>query len=218
MATTFLNLDLPTISVTLGPTWATQVNAAFETIDSHDHTSGKGVQVPTAGININANLDFNEFAAENVRLLSFEARTSSPAGSTFARSTSVYNGDLYYTNSSGVAIQLTTGGSIVSTPASVQSFETQAVASDLITSPASTFVYLIVDTSAARNITLPLASAVSAGRVYIVKDSSGNSNTNNITITAAGSDTVDGSATQTLNSNYGSWMVVTDGSTSWYIS
>ena len=120
MATTFMSLDLPTVSVTLGPAWATQVNAAIETIDSHDHTSGKGTRVPTAGININANLDFNEFAAQNMQHASFEQRTTSPSGSSFAGSISIFNDDLYYTNTSGIPVQITDGGSLVTTPGSVQ--------------------------------------------------------------------------------------------------
>ena len=83
-STTFMNLSLPTVSVTLGPTWATQVNTAFETIDSHDHSSGKGTKVPSAGLNINANVDFNENAIQNLQFASYEQRTSSPSGSTFA--------------------------------------------------------------------------------------------------------------------------------------
>lgn len=218
MATTFMNLTLPTVTVTLGPTWASELNAAIESIDSHDHTSGKGVKIPTAGININADLDFNENAALNLEFASFEQRTSSPSGSTFAAATSVYNGDLYYTNASGVAVQITDGATIVSSPGNAQIFEPQGVTSDLIISSSDTFVYLIVDTSASRNITLPAASALSPGRIYIVKDSTGQSNTNNITVAAAGADTIDGSASQVLDSNYGSWTIVTDGVDSWYIS
>lgn len=218
MATPFLNLELPTVSVTLGPQWATEVNAAFEVIDSHDHSSGKGVKVPTAGLNINADLDFNESAALNLKLASFEQRTSSPSGSTFAGAVSVFNGDLYYTNTSGVAVQVTSGGSIVSSPGNAQVFETQNVSTDLIIAPGDSFVYLIVDTTATRSITLPLANSVTAGRIYIVKDSDGQSNTNNITVNVAGSDTIDGETSQVLNSDYGSWTIVTDGSDKWYIS
>jgi hypothetical protein len=218
MATTFMNLDLPTVTVTLGPAWATALNAAIEVVDSHDHTSGKGTRVPTAGININADLDFNEFAVQNQRYSSFEQRTSSPSGSEFAASTSVYNGDFYYTNTSGVAVQVTSGGSLVSSPGNAQIFETQAVSSNLTISPGDTFVYLIVDTTVARSITLPLANGVTAGRIYIIKDSDGQANTNNITVNISGSDTIDGASSQVLDSNFGSSMIVTDGVDSWYIS
>lgn len=216
--TTFLNLTLPVPTVQLGPLWATQINEAMEVIDSHDHTSGKGVRVPTAGLNINADLDFNEFGALNLKQVSFDNRTVSPTGSSFARSVSVFSGDLYYTNDSGVAIQLTAGGGIVSSPGNAQIFETQEISSNITISPADTFVYLIVDTSANREITLPSASAVTAGRIYIVKDASGLSNTNPITVLTAGSDTLDGDASQELDTNFGSWTIVNDGTDSWYIS
>ena len=218
MATTFLNLELPTVTVTLGPTWATQVNAAFEVIDSHDHSSGKGVKVPTAGLNINADLDFNEQAALSLKLVNFEDQLAAPSGTTFASSMSTFSGDLYYTNDSGVAIQLTDGGGIVSLPGNAQIVEPQNVASDLTIAPSSTFVYLIVNTTASRSITLPEASAVTAGRIYIIKDATGTANTNNITVNRTGSDLIDGLSTQVLDSNNGSWMLVTDGDSNWFIS
>lgn len=218
MATPFLNLQLPTVSVTLGPTWASQVNAAFEVIDSHDHSSGKGVRIPTAGLNINAALDFNNHAALDLEFTNFRSRTASPSGSGFASSLSVFNGNLYYTNSSGIPIQVTSGGSIVSSPGTFQSFETTSITSDLTISPSDTFVYIIVDTTATREITLPLASAVSAGRVYIIKDASGQSFDNNITITPSGSDQIDGASSRSVGSEYASWMLVNDGGTNWYIS
>lgn len=218
MATTFMNLSLPTPTVTLGPAWATQLNTALETIDSHDHSSGKGSQVPTAGLNINENLDFNDNKPFNLLATQFTSQSSTLSGASNASSLYVTSGNLYYTNSSGVAVQLTSGGSLATSPGSAQTFETQAVAADLTINAADTFVYLIVDTSIARSIDLPLASAVSQGRIYVIKDASGLSNTNNITVNASGADTVDGSASQVLDSNYGSWFIVGDGTDSWYIS
>lgn len=218
MATPLLNLDLPTVSVTLGPTWASEVNAAFEVIDSHDHSSGKGARIPTAGLNINANLDFNSFAALNLQIANLQNRTTSPSGSSFSSSISVFNNDLYFTNASGVAIQLTSGGSIITAPGAIQAYDLQTVSSDIVIAPSDTFVFLEVDTTAARNITLPLAASVSSGRIYIIKDASGQANTNNITLAASGSDTIDGASSQTFNSNYGSYQVVTNGTDSWYVA
>jgi hypothetical protein len=141
-----------------------------------------------------------------------------PTGSTYASSISVFNGNLYFTNLSGVAVQITDGGAVITSPASAQTFQPQNVSSDLTISPSEDFVYLITTTTAEREITLPLANSVAAGRIYIIKDSSGLSNTNNITLSTQGSDTIDGETSQILNSNYGSWTVITDGIDSWYIS
>ena len=47
-------LDLPVVGSTAGPDWATKLNAAITTVDAHDHTTGKGVQIPAGGIAANA--------------------------------------------------------------------------------------------------------------------------------------------------------------------
>ena len=56
--TQFMNLSLPIPGVTRGPTWATLVNAAFQAIDGHDHTPGKGKFIPSSSIDIVGNMDF----------------------------------------------------------------------------------------------------------------------------------------------------------------
>jgi hypothetical protein len=45
-----MGLDLPVPGVTGGADWAVKLVAAHTTTDGHDHTSGKGVQIPTGGI------------------------------------------------------------------------------------------------------------------------------------------------------------------------
>ena len=51
-------LDLPTVSTTLGPEWATMLNTLLELVDEHDHSTDKGSNVTPAGILINATLSF----------------------------------------------------------------------------------------------------------------------------------------------------------------
>lgn len=217
MATTFLNLTLPVVTVTLGPTWANQLNAALEVVDLHDHTSGKGVQIPTAGLNINENLDFQSNKAFSLYSSQFINQASALTGASNAGSVYMANGNLYFTNNSGVAIQLTDGGAIASTPGSAQILATQAVSSDLVISNTDDFVYLIVDTTASRTITLPLANTVANGRIYIVKDKDGLANTNNITINVTGADTIDGQASLVINSSEQAIMLSSDGISAYYI-
>lgn len=218
MATTNMNLTLPVVTVTLGPQWATELNAALEVIDEHDHTSGKGKRVPIAGLNINADLNFSNYKISNLYSVQLNSNTSALSGASNASSLSVTNGDLYFTNGSGVAVQLTSGGSPVSVPASVQSLGITSINADLIISPASTFTYIIVDTTASRNITIPLASSVVGGRFYLIKDKDGLSNSNPITLTASGSNLIDGAASVQLASNYNTFWLVTDGISNWYVS
>ena len=218
MATNFLGLDLPVVSVTIGPTWATKVNAAFDVIDLHDHSSGKGVQIPVSGLSIDDNLNFGSYKPYNLLSTQYISNSATLTGATNINSTYVKSGNLYFTNSAGTAVQITSGGTVVTSPSSLQTVETQAVSSDVTISPAATYVYIKVDTTAARQITLPLASSVADGRIYIIKDISGSANTYPITLVRQGSDLIDGSSSYIYNSNYGSIWIVGDSVSNWYIS
>jgi len=216
--TNFMNLDLPTPSVTLGPQYATDNNTAFTIIDAHDHSSGKGVRIPTSGLNINADLQFN--SNRSIELLSSQyiANPSTLTGSTNANSLYSVLGDLHWTNSSGSAIQITAGGSIVSTPSAITSYETQSVVGNIVIAAAATPVYFFVDTTASRSITLPLAANVANGRIYKFTDITGTANTNNITILIAGSDTINGITSRVMDSDFESTEIVSDGVSAWVIS
>jgi hypothetical protein len=215
--TNFMNIDLPTVSVTLGPEWATQVNAAFATVDAHDHSSDKGVKVKPAGLDMNDHLNMQVHKIYGLFSTQYQENNVPLTGASNAQSVSVSGGDLYYTNDSGVAIQITSGGSIISVPASANSFERTSIASSTTISPSDTYVVLEVDTTSSRTITLPLASSVAGGRIYIIKDVSGMSRTNILTIARQGSDLIDGQSSIILNSNYGSVMVVGDGGSNYSI-
>jgi hypothetical protein len=218
MATSNMLLTLPTVSVTIGPEWATELNVAIETIDAHDHSSDKGARITPAGLNINANLDIENYIFYNFAAIRFQETGAALTGSSNANALYSVSGNLYFTNGSGNAVQVTSGGSIAASPGSADSFETTSVSTNLTIGPSDTFVYLVVDTSAARSIDLPLAANVSDGRIYIIKDANSLSETNNITVNIQGSDTIDGAASQILTSNSGSWTIVGDGVSAWYIS
>jgi hypothetical protein len=70
--TTYMGLTIPQYNSTPdGPnatsgTYPNEVQTDLTLIDAHDHTTGKGVKIPTAGININANLSFNGYSLTSV--------------------------------------------------------------------------------------------------------------------------------------------------------
>lgn len=71
--------------------------------------------------------------------------------------------------------------------------------------------------SAPRVVTLPLANSVNAGQSLKIVDESGTvSTTNLLTITASGSDTIDGSASKTVRSAYGEADLISNGSNLWF--
>jgi hypothetical protein len=109
MSTTFMGLVLPSVSVTIGPTWASNLNTALTSIDEHDHSSGKGKQVPSGGIGIDGNLSFNSYKITSLKGSNY---TSESVTTSDLRSIYSVNGDLYYNNGSGIAIKLTSGTGI----------------------------------------------------------------------------------------------------------
>jgi hypothetical protein len=109
MATTFMNLTLPTVSTTLGPLWATEINAAITSIDSHDHTSGQGNPVPVAGMVIDADLAYGDNSITGLGSASF---TSLIALLTDINTVYVKDGDLYSNDGAGNQVRITAGGTL----------------------------------------------------------------------------------------------------------
>ena len=111
--TTHMLLVLPEVGVDTGPTWANLLNAAFNLIDSHDHSTGKGTKVTTAGLNINADLELNSNDLTEVRSVRLESQGAALGSiSTDRRALHAVGNDLYYVDGSGTAIRITLSGAV----------------------------------------------------------------------------------------------------------
>lgn len=95
-----------------GPTWAQNLNDAFGVVDSHDHSPGKGSRVPSAGLNINSDLAMNNFNLSLPRAVRYTSQSATLGTANDKNQVYVVNGDLYYNNGSGTAIQLTSGSTL----------------------------------------------------------------------------------------------------------
>lgn len=210
-----MGLILPVPTVTLGPEWAIELNAALEVIDAHDHSSGKGAPIKPSGLDITSDLDFQGNRAINLKSSKYTDQAATLVGALNASSVYSKSGDLYYTNGSGIAVQLTSGSSIITAPSSTDNFQFDAINTSLTIGPADAFVILDVDTSVPRTITLPPASAVTPGRIYMVHDATINSEVNNITILPDGTDTIDLAASNLINSNGGTKFYASNGINKW---
>jgi hypothetical protein len=104
-----MNLAESTPLVTGGPLWATRIEANLLLIDQHDHSTGKGVPITPAGLNINANLVMSNFAITSLLSTDYTAQLSALSG---ANRVYVVNGDLYYNNGAGAAVQVTSGTAV----------------------------------------------------------------------------------------------------------
>ena len=223
--TTYMSLTLPTPGERLGPTWASDLNTALTLVDAHDHaTSGKSLGV--AALTIDADLDFSpgttDYAPTNMKYGGFASQASplsADVSTGFPGSIYVASGDLYFNDLSNNQVRITDGGVISSTGVAAISFSANSSSLSGTASITATdnFSYYFIDTSAtACTLTLPSAGAtgMTAGRFFIIKDISGNAASNNITITASGTDQIDGAGTYVIASNRGSATVINRGNTS----
>lgn len=127
-----MGLILPTPTVTPGPLYASQEVTAFESIDAHDHTAGKGVPVPVSGLNINADFPFGAFNAVGARSYRTEDQVAAIGLGTDLHCLYSVNGDMYWNNGLGQQIQITAGGGLNATSIG-------GIGGDYATSPASVF-------------------------------------------------------------------------------
>ena len=72
-------------------------------------------------------------------------------------------------------------------------------------------------TAGAISIRLPNAGALSDGQAYVIKDESGTASTNNITILASGSQTIDGQNSVVLESPFASLQLYCNGTNKYFI-
>lgn len=119
MATEYIspNMELvvPVPTQDPGPNWSYALNASLTIIDGHNHVSGSGVPIPTAGLNINASLDFHDFSALNLFVAAFSSQASalSPVSPNVGCAYSVgANGELFWNDANGHSVQITLNGSV----------------------------------------------------------------------------------------------------------
>lgn len=131
--TSNMGLTLPDVSVTPGPTWASQINSDLTLIDQHNHipNANGGVPITSAALQIDADVEFNTIlpggaAAKGLSFLGLLAPVGTANVPTRIYSNDV--GDLYYDNSAGVPVRLTNGASVAGVQGSITNLATPASA------------------------------------------------------------------------------------------
>lgn len=145
-----MGLTIPTVSQTPGPEWASNINSSLSLVDSHDHSSGRGVPVTPAGMSISSALTFQGNAATDVSRLGL-SQLGATLGVTTLRS--VYSvgssGDLYYNNGTGTPVQITNGASLAGAAGTISGLPfgtaSASFASDTFTWQQSTGIGAIMD-------------------------------------------------------------------------
>jgi hypothetical protein len=112
-----MNLVLP-VDHGSADVWGAIQETAFGLVDLHDHTTGKGVPVPSAALRINADVAWNFagtfYALTGVKALDFEPQTAASmtgyASVLFTNSSDANN--LYFRNQSGTNVKITDGSTL----------------------------------------------------------------------------------------------------------
>lgn len=107
-----MNLPNPVPSVDPGPDYANNLSNALNVIDEHTHVPGQGVPVPPAGLNINADLPFQNNNLTGAKSVRFQPQPSALSGAMDLGAIYVVGPDLYYNDGSGNQVKITTGGSV----------------------------------------------------------------------------------------------------------
>lgn len=114
MTTPDMHLTLPVVGPggTLGPEWASELNSNFSIIDAHDHSSGNGAPISSAGISVTTDLPFNSHNATTIRSLRLDSQSVAFSDPSDIRSVYSVLGELYYRDTAGHNVQITSNGSV----------------------------------------------------------------------------------------------------------
>jgi microcystin-dependent protein len=202
-----MSLIIPTVGGDSGPTYAADINSSLTILDSHNHSSGSGVQINPSGLNINSALTFNTNPATNISYVGFSVQSAQPATSNsvyvLTGSESPAAQDLWYFNGT-TAIQLTSGNAISggnatlvgqtyntttgtftwrqtqnspTAPTTPANFDIGSVTIRPVTAGTSIGVTLASSGSGSYQLTLPSSLPTSGSSGFLTTDSSGNLST-----------------------------------------
>jgi hypothetical protein len=114
MTTTTPNMNLvkPDVLSTPAPTWASLLNAVIDSIDSHDHSSSKGVKITPSGLNISSDLSIGSNNLTAIRTTRFNNLSSWTPGASDLACFYVLNNEIYFRDGVGNNVKITDNGSL----------------------------------------------------------------------------------------------------------
>lgn len=120
-----MNLPNPVPGTDPGPDYANNLQSSLVIIDQHNHSNGSGVPINPNGILINADLPYNSNNATTLRSVRFLQQLTPLSMSTdvacLYSSVVSSNAELFYNDSSGNRIQVTSGGTVNATSSGISS-------------------------------------------------------------------------------------------------
>jgi len=130
-----LGLRLPTPGVCgalgvepAGTSWMELLNGSLSTVDAHNHAPGFGAQVPSSGLNINADVSWGSNNLTALRSARFGAISLGSLGSSDLGCLLVSGADLYFVDTAGNQVRITSGGAVAGTPGAIGGLVSPAAA------------------------------------------------------------------------------------------
>ncbi len=114
-----MGLPNPIPSVAPSPAWAQDLSDCMVAIDGHTHVPGSGIPVTPGGLNINADLPFNDNNATSMRSVRMQPQSAPLALATDLGCLYESGVDLYYNDGNGNQVRITASGNVVGTAGSI---------------------------------------------------------------------------------------------------
>lgn len=124
-----MNLPIPVVGEDTGPDWAENINSCLTILDQHNHTPGLGNSIPPSGLNINADLTFQNNNATTLRSARFTTQVSPLSDPTDLGCLYESGVDLYFNDGNGNQVRITQSGAVAGSPGSISSLTSPASAS-----------------------------------------------------------------------------------------
>lgn len=115
-----MNLPNPVPGVDPGPDYANNIQSSLNIVDQHTHTSGSGLPITPAAINVNANLPMAGFGTTGQGSVGFLV-LGAPLSGSILNTLYAAGVDLYYNDGSGNQIQITKAGLVNATSSGIAS-------------------------------------------------------------------------------------------------
>lgn len=137
-----MNLTIPGVLSELGPLYASEINASLGLVDAHDHSSGKGIPVTPAGLNINSDVSFGSNNATLLRTSRFSSQSVPITAAADVGCLYVVGNELYYNDfTGGHQIQVTNSGNVNAGAGSITGLSGAPSASASYNNISGTFVW-----------------------------------------------------------------------------
>lgn len=181
-------LPVPVPGTDPGPDWANNIVADMYGIDGHDHTTGKGVPLTPAGLNINSDLPLNGNNLTTTRSVRFSPQSVALPNAADIGTIYELGVDLYYKDGAGNNVRITQGGSVTGSAGTITGLPSGTASASFA---AGTFTFQSATNTPATMAVGPLVigRVAASSKTVTVAPNSGQSANYSLTFPAAAPDT-----------------------------